>query len=122
MNTLRPALESCHPRRLIAKGLHFFVYAALAFVCIFFSFAIGQSAAHAAPDVIDLTIKTIATNETVSLPIGVAASNPAYTNVVVHWGDGAITTITSNTDSADMTHTYATASTWTLTVGAPATG
>ena len=122
MNTLRPALDSCHPRRLIAKGLHFFVYAALAFVCIFFSFAIGQSAAHAAPDVIDLTIKTIATNETVSLPIGVAASNPAYTNVVVHWGDGAITTITSNTDSADMTHTYATASTWTLTVGAPATG
>ncbi len=107
---------------VFAKGLRFISYTLLAFVCIFFTFALGQTHAHAASDVIDLTFKTVGPTESVSLPIGTASANPAYTNVVIHWGDGAITTVTSNTDSTDMTHTYAAAGTYAVTVGAPATG
>ncbi len=81
-------------------------------------FAFGQSSASAAADTIDLTFITNGANETVTLPL----SNNTFTNVVVNWGDTNSSTITSNTDTTHMTHTFATAGTYAVTVGAPATG
>jgi len=122
---LTPVLAppSRFPTLVRAKGLRFISYTLLAFVCIFLTFALGQTRAHAAGDVIDLTFHTVGSGESISLPIGTASGNPAYTNVVIHWGDGAVTTVTSNSDATDMTHTYAAGNTtYTVTVGAPATG
>lgn len=120
---LTPVLAppSRFPTLVRAKGLRFISYTLLAFVCIFLTFALGQTRAHAAGDVIDLTFHTVGSGESISLPIGTASGNPAYTNVVIHWGDGAVTTVTSNSDATDMTHTYAAGNTtYTVTVGAPA--
>ena len=86
---------------------------------MFFSF--GQSNARAgAPDTIDLTIKTLGSGETVQLPLG---TGNTFTNVVISWGDGSGTSTVANAaDTTDMAHTYSTAGTYTLTVGAPSTG
>eukprot|EP01037_Dinobryon_pediforme_P014964 gene14964-15103_t len=104
------------------EGLRLLTYTALAFFCVIFTFSLAQSRAHAASDVIDLKFITVGPNETVSLPIGVASNNPAYTGVSIIWGDGNTTTVTSNTDSTDMTHLYAAAGTYNVKVGAPTTG
>ena len=106
---------------LLAKGLRLLTYFGIAFACLFMFFSFGQSNAHAgSPDTIDLTIKTLGSGETVQLPLG---TGNTFTNVVISWGDGSgNSTVANAADTTHMAHTYSTAGTYNLTVGAPATG
>ena len=101
------------PRTLLTRGLQFTSYLGVAFICMLFSFAIGESRANAAACttsgytvVFDATFTTNGTGESITLPIGANSGNSFGSGMCINWDFGVTgfsTSPTSFNDAAGLT-------------------